>query len=263
MENNLLNNIKSYFNDDILNSLALRLGVDKDLVKKGVDVSIPSLLLGIQSHNKDGLSSILTSAKHLFSGFDSKNILGRYFSDDDLGQRAHFESDNLVSAIFGDKLNTIVQAVGQFAGIKTDAVRGLFGASIPVVISTITAKGAHWDALKIAQRLNLERSTFAAALPAGMGLGAFGNAFAKADVATELPGPSATNANASERITNPNVPPVVHTEETVAETKKGAGMWWLLIPVLILVIWLLLGKSCGNEGTTMPEEVPPVNVMPE
>lgn len=252
MENNLLNNIKSYFNDDVLNKLASRLGIEKEQVQRGVDISIPSLLLGLQSRNQDGLSSILTSAKHLFSTFNPTNTLGRYFSDDDLGQQAHFESDNLVSSIFGDKLNNIIQSVSQFIGVHTDSIRGLFGASMPAVIAGLTGKGAHWDVTEIAQKLNLERSSFASAIPAGLGLGAFGDIFAKANVATELPSPSA-NPEPAETIRKPIVPPVVHTQESVSESKKGAGLWWLLIPIIALALWFLLGKSCGN-GTTSNQD---------
>lgn len=240
MENNLLQNIKAYFTDDVINKLANHLGEDKEQIHKGVDIAIPSLLLGLQGRNQEGLSSILQSAKHLFSGFDLHDTLGKYFSKDDQGERAHFENDNLTGAIFGDKLEGILQSVSKYLGMSTQSVSGLFGASIPAVISGITSKGGHWDVKEISQQLNSSRSAIASAIPPGLGLGAFGTMFATADAAKELRSP-----DPSRPITA--APTMVHSKETVDNAKKGAGFWWVLIPVIALALWFLFGKSCGSK----------------
>lgn len=240
MENNLLQNIKAYFTDDVINKLANHLGEDKEQIRKGVDIAVPSLLLGLQSKNQDGLSSILQSAKHLFSGFDLHDTLGKYFSKDDQGERAHFENDNLTGAIFGDKLSGILQSVGKYLGMNTQSVSALFGASVPAVISGITSKGGHWDVKEIAQQLSSSRSTIASAIPPGLGLGAFGSIFATADVAKELHSPDPSRPIAT-------TPTMVHSKETVDNTKKSAGFWWILIPVIALALWFLFSKSCSSK----------------
>lgn len=248
MENNILQNIKSYFTDEVIDKLANHLGEDKEKVAKGVDITIPSLLLGLQSQSKEGLSSIFQSAKHLFSGFDLRDTLGKYFAKDDKGERAHFESDNIVSEIFGDKFNGVIQSISKYLGISSESVTSLFGASIPAVISGITQKGGHWDVTEVGQLLNANRSSFASVIPPGLGLGIFGSTFATADVARELnsPDPSQT----TDPIVPPTSPTVVHTKQGVEGSKKGAGIWWILILVLIVALWFLFGKGCDGDNNT-------------
>ncbi|WP_164112542.1 MULTISPECIES: OmpA family protein [Sphingobacterium] len=241
MENNLLQNIKAYFTDDVMNKLANHLGEDKEQVHKGVNIAIPSLLLGLLGRNQEGLSSILQSAKHLFSGFDLHDTLGKYFSKDDQGERSHFENDNLITSIFGDKLEGILQSVGKYLGMSPQSVSGLFGASIPAVISGITSKGGHWDVTEIMEQLNGSRSAITAAIPPGLGLGAFGSMFAAAEAPKELHSPDPSRPIAA-------APSMAYTQKTVDNAKRGAGFWWILIPIVALALWFMFGKSCSNKA---------------
>lgn len=235
MENNLLQNIKAYFTEDVLNKLASHLGEEKEQIRKGVDIAVPSLLLGLQSRNQEGLESILQSAKHLFSGFDLHDILGNYFKKDDRGERAHFESDNLTGAIFGDKFDGIVQSVSKYLGMSSESTLGLFGASIPAVISGITGKGGRWDVKDIAEQLKNSRTAVASAIPPGFGLGAFGSMFASADTAKELQSPDP----------NRPIPPAPKIEQKTEDKKKGAGILWVLFPIIIIALWFLYAKGCS------------------
>lgn len=250
MENSLLQKIKSYFTDDVMDRLASNLGEDKELVRKGVDIAVPSLLLGLQSRSIDGLSSVLQSAKHLFSNFDLHDTLGRYFAKDDLGERAHFESDNLTGSIFGDKAEPIIQSVSKYLGMNSSSVSSLFGATIPAVISGITSKGGQWDVNAIADQLSNARSSITAAIPAGLGLGAFGSMFAKAEVNKELQSPDPSRPMAA--ATAPTMPRMKPPTE---DKKKGNGVWWLILPVLALLAWLLFGKGCGSDVDKDTKEV--------
>ncbi len=246
MENNILQKIQSYFTDEVIDKLANYLGEDKEKITSGINIAVPSLLLGLQNQSKDGLSSIFQSAKHLFSGFDLHDILGKYFSKDDSGERAHFESDNIASEIFGDKFNGITQAISKHLNISSESVNSLFGASVPAVIAGITQKGGHWDVAEIGQLLNSSRASFAAAIPPSLGLGAFGSMFAKADVAKELNSPINSQATAP-------TPAMVHTKQGAQQAKKGAGIWWILILIIIAALWFLFGRGCDRGDTTNPD----------
>ncbi|TDQ79621.1 OmpA family protein [Sphingobacterium yanglingense] len=249
MENNILQNIQSYFTEEVIDKLANHLGEDREKVAKGVNIAVPSLLLGLQSQSKEGLTSIFQSAKHLFASFDLHDALGKYFAKDDKGESAHFESDNIASEIFGDKFMGITQSIGKYLGMSSESVNSLFGASIPAVISGITKKGGHWDVAEVGQLLQTNRSSFASAIPAGLGLGMFGSLFAKADVAKELGGP-----DSSQPATAIPEPAIVHTKQRADKAKKGAGIWWILILVLIAALWFLFGKGCNGDKTTNPEK---------
>ncbi len=242
MENNILQNIQSYFTDQVIDKLAGHLGEDKEKVAKGVNIAVPSLLLGLQNQSKEGLTSIFQSAKHLFASFDLHDALGKYFSKDDRGESAHFESDNIASQIFGDKFAGITQTIGKYLGMSSESVSSLFGASIPAVISGITQKGGHWDVAEVSQLLQANRSSFASVIPPGLGLGMFGSLFAKADVAKELGGSNNTEADSPRP-----APAMVHTQREADKAKKGAGVWWILILVLIALLWFLFGRGCGND----------------
>ncbi|MGN0002287.1 MAG: OmpA family protein [Sphingobacterium composti] len=251
MESNLLNNVKSYFTTEVINKLGANLGESPDAIQKGLDLSIPSLLLGMQGKSGDGLSSILTSAQHLFGSFDFNNLFGNFFGTPAGTDNSKFETQNLLTSIFGERLPTVVSSIASYLGIRNESVLGILGASLPAVISGITSKGAHWDASSIGSLLSANKSSFAAALPTGLGLGAFGSLFAQADHPAELPNEpiheqSITDSPMVEQLP-PRKPEVVHTQERVEEEKKGAGFWWILIPLLLIGLWFLLGRGCDGD----------------
>ena len=258
MESNLLNNVKSYFTTEVINKLGANLGETPDAVQKGLDLSIPSLLLGLQGKNGDGLNSILNSSRHLFGSFDFNHPFGNFFGSPVGTDNSKFETENLLTSIFGDKLSNIVSSLASYLGIKSESVSGLLGASLPAVISGLTSKGSNWDASSIENLLNANKSSFASALPTGLGLGAFGSLFAQADNPIELPKQPESITTVPPPITPvetipPRVPESVHREERIIEEeKKGAGLWWLLIPLLLILLWFLFGRSCGNTEKNTP-----------
>ena len=244
MENNLLNNIKSYFSEEVINKLSANLGESNETIHKGLDLSIPSILLGLQGKSSDGLSSVLTSAKHLFGSFDFNNVFGNFFGSPSGTDNSKFETQNVLSSIFGEKFNGIIESLASYLGIKSESVSGLLGASLPAIIAGITNKGSNWDANGIGSLLNDNKSAFAAAIPTGLGLGAFGSLFANADTPKEIP--SHTTQNVASTPTSSLNNERIHTPQRVEEEKKGGGLWWLLIPIALIALWLLFGKSCQN-----------------
>ena len=245
MESNLVQQVKSYFSEEVISSLSAHVGEDRERVKSGIDASIPSLLLGFQNHSREGLDSMLNQAKHLFSRFGVDNVFGNFFGSDQSSDNTQFESNNLLGSIFGDKLQSTVTAIANFIGIKADSIKSILGAALPAVISAITNKGSNWDAGSISQLLSSHKNEIAAALPAGLGLGAFGSSFAQAEQPVEIEIPK--TAPPVQHI-DPK-PPVVHTEETVRERKGGGGIWWLLIPLILLLLWFFFGKKCSSDAT--------------
>lgn len=250
MESNLLNNVKSYFTDEVINKLSANLGESPEEVHRGIDLTIPSLLLGLQGKSDEGLGSILNSARHLFSSFDLHHPFGNYFGSPAGTDNSKFETQNLLSSILGDRLTTIAASISSYLGLKNESVMGLLGASLPAVISGITSKGAHWDASSIGSLLNANKASFAAALPTGLGLGAFGSLFAQADKPTELPNESVKESEMTEKPLEripPRQPETGHTQARIEEEKRGAGWWWILIPLLLIGLWFLFGKGCDGD----------------
>lgn len=54
MESSLLNHVKSYFTEEVINKLGVNLNESPENIKKGIDVSVPAILLGLQSKTKKG-----------------------------------------------------------------------------------------------------------------------------------------------------------------------------------------------------------------
>jgi len=245
MENNLLNDIKAYFNTDVIDKLSAHIGTSSEQVQKGVDLAVPSLLLGLQGSGENGLATFLNSAKHLFGSLNLGALTSSYFGAHEGADTKQFESDNLVANIFGDKLSGIVESIGGFIGLDAAAFKKILGASLPAVIAGLTHKGANWDLGRIKQSLDDNKASFAAALPSTLGLGIFGSLFAKAETPIELEPAQVTEvpkAVAKE--------PYVHSREQVKERTKGAGIWWILIPLVLLAAWFFFGRGCSGAQHT-------------
>ena len=268
MENSLLNTIKSYFSDEVIQQLSTAFGEDKEQVKQGVHVAIPSILLGLQGQNETALSGILDKAKGLFSawGLSHPDTL----QDDQVQSpdNVALQSGNLINSIFGDKLNSVVNGLTNFLGVKNSSISGLLGASLPAVMSAITNGGKNWDVQSIRSMLNENKNGFLDALPGSLGLAAFGDIVGTksttlVDNLNPLIGKDFKNTSATNTIEE-NIPTVpientqIHTQPVnatpppqqplyVEEEKKGAGYWWLLIPIILLLLWFVFGKGCkGN-----------------
>src|SRR5690606_29808324 len=163
---------KMYFTDEVISTLSTHVGENPETVRKGVDLAIPSLLLGYHSHVGDGLDSILTQSRHLFSKFEVGQVFGNYFGSHAGTDNTQYESDNLLGVIFGDKLQGVIGTGATFLRIDPARVKQIFGAVLPTIIAVITRKGGSWETADIRQLLISHRNEIAAALPAGIGLGA-------------------------------------------------------------------------------------------
>ncbi len=260
MENNLLDSAKSFFNEEVVSRLASTLGEDKENIKKGADVSVPALFLGLQSEGSSGLGTILDKAKRYFGDLD----LSRWTNGDadDTGEGASSadgQHGDMLQTVLGSKSTTVVDTISGFLGLNSATVQKVMGVALPAVFSSLTNKGTNWDLSSITNLLNENKSNFAAALPAGMGLGAFGTAFSNADVKvphveTPIP-PSEIPLMEPPAATLPPVTPpvikeepVVHTREAIKEVRRSNGIWWLLIPLVLIALWFLFGKSCGGNN---------------
>lgn len=256
MENNLIQQAKLYFTDEVISTLSTHVGENPDIVRKGVDVAIPSLLLGYHSHVGDGLDSLLNQSRHLFSKFKVGQVFGNYFGSHQGTDNTQFESDNLLAEIFGDKLQGVITTSATLLGIKADSVKQIFGAVIPTIISVITRKGGNWGTADIRQELIAHKNEFASALPAGMGLGTFGSSFAQAEAPMEIDLPKGDPA-----LQVTPEPPIVHTEQTVTQQRRRAGVWWILVPLLLLLLWVFLGRGCNTNSIVTEGDTVSVNLQ--
>lgn len=243
MENLLLNSAKSFFNEESLNLLSSNTGESPDTVKKGMDAIIPAVMLGLQGQGQSGLTSILDKAKQHFN-FSDFNF--NSFFDNNPDQPAGDSSKDLLGSIFGTGLTGIVSSLAGFLNLKSDSITKLLSVSLPAVFSSLTDKGTNWNASSISNLLDSNKDSLMAAVPSGLGLASLGGlASAAKDFISEK-----TAVPAPPKIVKEEPVPV-HTNLVVEKEKKGAGLWWLLIPLLLIAGWLLFGKGCGSQDSAV------------
>lgn len=250
MENNIINTVKSYFSAEVINKLSVNLGETPEAVNRGLDLTIPTILLGLQSKSQDDLDNVLHASRQFLSSFDTNDLFVNYFGNPAGTDNSKYETQNLLASIFGDRLNSIVASIASYLNMKDESIAGLMGASLPAVLAGITHNGNNWNKESISSTLHANRSDFAVALPTALGLGTFGSLFADA---TEPPintptTPDPVMPSTVEHTIPPRAEPeVTPTQEAVPDERKGAGWWWLLIPIILIVLWLFFGKGCENK----------------
>ncbi|AIM36557.1 hypothetical protein KO02_07460 [Sphingobacterium sp. ML3W] len=180
MEINLLNSAKEFFNEEALSKLGNSLGENKEKVKSAIGTIVPSLFLGLQKESGTGLNAILEKAKQYFGDFKFDDYLktntetGRINGLVDSEPISPHHND-LLQSIFGGKFDTIVSTLGSAIGANGATVEKLLSLSLPAVFSSLTQNGTNWNASAVTRLLDENKHNFAAALPAGLGLGAFGS----------------------------------------------------------------------------------------
>lgn len=254
MENRLLHAARSLFDGDSIDRLATNEGISKEKVEQGLDASLPALFLGLQQQPEGALQGILDRFKGMFTG---SNEPGQDINVPIDQPNSSFgdQVQGLIGQLFGGKLDGIVDSLSGFLGTSSGSVMNILKAAIPSVISALTMNGVNWNANRISGELNEHKAGFLSALPAGLGLGLFGDAAHSIpahtepvidpvkDVLVEEPVvPIRERVEPVGPIRNPHEP-IVQEEEK----KRGAGLWWLLIPLLLLLLWFIFGKNFKNE----------------
>lgn len=270
MENQLLKGAKDYFNEEVLSRLSQHLHQDKEQVKQGVDAVVPALFLGLGQQAESGdIAGILDRAKQHFAGFDFDNLFGGNSSATQETEVPAAESDGMLSSIFGGGLETVLSSLGGYLGFSGSAIQQLMQVSLPAVFSSLTNKGQNWDPSAITQHLRENKASFAAAVPAGLGLGAFGKlfdggVFSASDEPVSNIGAGATAGDSGSisggagRI-DPATELGAHKEplslprsddaKAAMTTANSSGSgWWKIVVALIVValLWFLFGKGCSG-----------------
>ncbi|WP_333886838.1 OmpA family protein [Sphingobacterium siyangense] len=276
MENQLLKGAKDFFDEEAVAQIGQVLNQDKEGVKQGLNVTIPALFLGLSQHSDSGsgISVILERAKQHFANFDFHELLGSVTKADEPAGDPAVKGENaqgLLGSIFGGGLDTVLSTVAGYLGYDGSSIGKLMNFSLPAIFSSLTNKGQNWDFDRIGHVLEENKTAFAAAVPAGLGLGAFGKLFdgahfsAPAESATEHAIPadvtkevdshksiSINPANELEAHKEPlSLPRAEESRAAIAGTGSGSGSgggWWKILIALVVLaaLWFLFGKGCSG-----------------
>jgi len=282
MENNLIATAKTYISEDKLSKISEQTGETTASLKSGLETIIPSIFLALQNHSGEGLNGVLQQMKTNMTDLEDHESSSLFNKDAPVPESEHTSKQSLIANLFGNNMDSAISTLSNFLHLKSSTVKELIRVAVPAVFKSLSSNGSNWDSTSIANMLATNSTDFAAAIPSGIGLAAFGTKYAELE--PDLPTFNAPiddptiNANPDVSIASANTekepiidpvkdvvindsmqanvdsknnphqiknPPYQHTPEGVAKNSK-VGYWWLLIPVLLVVGWLLFGKSCGN-----------------
>ncbi|KAF5271804.1 hypothetical protein FQR65_LT17573 [Abscondita terminalis] len=135
---------------------------------------------------------------------------------------------------------------------STETGLKLLSSALPAVFASLTNNGTNWNAASISNLLNENKSNFAAALPAGLGLGAFETPIPPVDIpgcrTSVLPVPPV------------NPEPAIHTREAVREVKKSSG-YGGSDPIGTVALWFLFeGNLTKEQFATALQQSPDNNI---
>ena len=158
-------------------------------------------------------------------------------------------------SLFGDKLNSIINAIAGFAGIKTSSASNVLSMAAPAVLGSVGqyAKENNLSASGLGSFLQSQKSSILDAIPSGFNLAGALGLSGLGDIGGKISGVLST------------------ANENVRRSSKG-WLWLIILLVAALLIWLLTSKGCNKEAaapattTDTPAAPPPavaVTPVPE
>ncbi|HET8573812.1 MAG TPA: DUF937 domain-containing protein [Edaphocola sp.] len=238
---NLVELVKSVFNQDVLNHAASQLHESKANIEKALDGIIPAVLLRLESKTSSSRSAVLGSVTNA-----SKNILGE---QDDLSEgikniiSAHDDpngtvqlekADSILKELFTDRLNPVSEAVSRFSGVSPSSGLRLMSIAAPAIIARLGQSGEN-----TLLQLVPQKNTIINSVPAGLDL--------KSALGLD---------NLSQVDQTPTVPRYTDDAQQ-REPHKVSFVQWVIILVLAGGILFGFYTGCGSNRVGVTTELPP------
>lgn len=237
MSNQLLEQVKSLFNHDVVKLAAGQFGESETVVNKALSGIIPAILGGVAQkvQTPGGASSVFDLLGQASGeGANISEIVGN-------PQKLSAGWDQ-VKGLFGTQSDNLLGKLASFTGSKVSTITSLLGMAAPMIFSFLGKffKEKGIGASGLSHFFEGEKSSLGAALPAGLGLsGIFNHGF----------------GDSSHQ--KPHIP-VIEPEKSSSGNKL---LWPLLIfAVLALLIWWIVSnqKKPEVDVPTVSETVEPV-----
>lgn len=254
---NLIEILNTAFSDKTIESIGKEVALEPVTVKSGINTIIPTLLSGILGKNAttSDFSSWQDSLAQLAeNNQDEMNLPNDSFTNL-LGK-----GKDLLSNLFGNKLEEVSSAIAQTAGMQKEKAEKLLSIATPLILGYLAKwmKTKNWTIDNLNTNLLEYKSNLVAALPAGLSAAHFFNTTTIPKVDTETPivsveAPKLNVEVPNVTVTEPKVtPPVV-------EHPKSNNTWlkWLLWLLLLgLILWIILSRGCksSQRENTIPTD---------
>ncbi|MCF3110428.1 OmpA family protein [Niabella sp. CC-SYL272] len=243
MSINIVDLVKNYVPQDLIAKAGSFLNESEGNVSNAVSGIIPAVLglfASKASSGEQGAAEVLDAAKG-FSNSGIQNNADALFGNADLLSKG----TSLFKGLLGDKTNSIIDSIANFAGIKSSSSGSLISMIVPLVLGLLGkhATDNHLNAGTFSSFMSSQKSNILSALPSG--LGSLGTVLGLNSISD---GVRQTVSNVQE-----TAAPAYNYAKETAQNAGGGAKWLLpllLLAVVALALWYFLGKGCNNTSTT-------------
>src|SRR5690606_836225 len=257
MENLIVNAARSLFNQEVVQRMANRFGESSDHLRKGLEGVIPTVLLALQRQDRDDLQPILDQAKLTYGTLNATSRFNVETPAEEQLDNSAATQQSLMLQLFGGNFITVVEAVQMYAGVKSEAAKGLIYASVPAIFSVLSRNGVDWSTQHIYATLQDNRAGIVEMLPSALSTLTVNT---KMDEGRRAAVPPVTPADAIVDPTHTSPPQTVHNaplKHTIQKPNKvrRSNIWWLIAFAIILVLWFMFGRGCqGSSSSTADQD---------
>src|SRR5262249_47331273 len=170
---NLIELAKGYLTPDIIQKATSFVAESEPATQKAVNGIVPTLLAGLvnqasTSGGAEKLSRILDTGKYDGSAL---NNLGSLLSGGETTQKAVTQGKDILSSLFGNKTEGLIDQIARFAGLRTGSATSLLALILPLILNLLGRQrstiGQSPSAL--ASLLGEQKGFLSGLLPAGIG----------------------------------------------------------------------------------------------
>jgi outer membrane protein OmpA-like peptidoglycan-associated protein len=169
---NLLELVKGYLTPDIIQKAASFVGESESATQKAMTGIVPTLIgaMANQASTTGGaekISRMLDTGKYDGSLL---NNLGSLFSGGETTQKAITGGKDVLSSLFGNKTEGLVDQIARFAGVRGGSASSLLALAVPLIMSLLSRQRATIapGPAALSSLLGEQKSFLAGLLPAGI-----------------------------------------------------------------------------------------------
>ena len=169
---NLVELAKGYLTPDIIQKAASFVGESESATQKTMSGVVPTLIAavanqGSTSSGAEKLSRMLDTGKYDGSAL---NNLGSLFSGGETTQKAITGGKDILSSLFGNKTEGLVDQIARWAGVRTGSASSLLALAVPLIMNLLGRQRATigQSPAALASLLGEQKSFLSGLLPTGI-----------------------------------------------------------------------------------------------
>jgi len=169
---NLIELAKGYLTPDIIRKASSFVGESESVTQKAMTGIVPTLIAALANQasttaGAEKLSRVLDTGKYDGSAL---NNLGTLFSGGETTQKAVTEGKDILSTLFGNKTDGLIDQIARFAGLRLGSASSLLALVVPLILNLLGRQRATigQSPAALASLLGEQKSFLSSLLPAGI-----------------------------------------------------------------------------------------------